>query len=366
MPSIATPTSAASTSTTPIPGADAANIVWLCMPGAADNPCTSDLSVTTIDPTGRRTASQLVPADDPPIDCFYVYPTTSRQTTINADLSIDPEERAVASAQAGPFSQVCRVYAPVYQQLTIAALGSGRITGANVQKAYDGVKAAFDDYLASYNHGRGVVVIGHSQGAMLLADLLHFEIDPNPNVRKLLVSALLMGGNVTVTPGKTTGGDFANIPSCGSVSQVGCVVAYSSFAETPPPGAEFGRVTGAAGMLPIPRSGTQQILCVNPAAPGGVGTLLPYFPTTDVVRLADGPRPAPTTAFVSYPDALTARCQTSGDATWLQVTRVASAPATPTLTGSEGPAWGLHDLDVSLALGNLVDLVRSEAAAVRP
>ncbi len=365
-PAGATPTSAPSQGTSPVPGADAAGIVWLCMRGATADPCTSDLSATIIDPGGQRTTLRPVPATDPAVDCFYVYPTTSRQATINANLSIDPEERRAAANQAALFSQACRVYAPIYPQLTLAALGSGRITLANVQTAYDGVRAAFADYLATYNRGRGVVFIGHSQGAMLLADLLRYEVDPKPEVRKLLVSALLMGGNVTVAAGQTTGGDFVNIPACGSASQTGCVVGYSSFVEAPPPDAVFGRVMGALGMLPITKTGTQQMLCVNPAAPGGSGTLLPYFPTVEVEGLADGPRPAPTTAFVSYPNALTAQCQTSGDATWLQVTRLATAPATPALSGSEGASWGLHDLDVSLGLGNLVELVRSEATAFTP
>ena len=361
------PTAQASPSAGPVIGPDAAGIVWLCMPGAADDPCTADLSATVIDPTGQRTVSRFVPADAPSIDCFYVYPTTSRQTTINADLSIDPEERAVAAAQAALFSQVCRVYAPIYPQLTIAALDSGRITLANVQTAYDGVKAAFDDYLANYNHGRGVVLIGHSQGAMLLADLLHFEVDPKPDVRKLLVSALLMGGNVTVAAGQSTGGDFANIPACGSASQTGCVVAYSSFAEAPPPDAAFGRVTGALAMLSIPDDRDPADPVRQPGrARRDRNADSPSSRPPRSSSSPDGPKPAPTTAFVSYPNALTAQCRTSGDATWLQVTRMASARATPTLSGSEGPGWGLHDLDMSLGLGNLVDLVRSEAAAFTP
>jgi hypothetical protein len=361
--SAAPSTALASPTATPIPGADAAGIVWLCMPGTADDPCAGDLSVTSIEPSGERTTSQPTPAANPPIDCFYVYPTTSHQTTMNANLSIDPEERGVAAAQAALFSQVCKVYAPIYPQLTIPALNSGQITLANVQTAYDGVKAAFDDYLASYNHGRGIVFIGHSQGAMLLADLLHFEVDPNPEVVKLVVSALLMGGNVTVPAEQGAIGDFVNIPACDSASQTGCVVGYSSFDETPPVVAVFGRVSGALGMVPIPTHGAQKILCVNPAAPGRAGALLPHFPTADVVKLADGPSPAPTTAFVSYPNALTAECRSDGDATWLQITRLPAAQSLPTLAGSEGPSWGLHDLDVSLALGNLVELVRAEAAA---
>lgn len=364
--STAIPIAGASPSPTPVPGADPAGIVWLCMPGANDDPCAGDLSTTNIDPVGERTTSQLAPAADPPIDCFYVYPTTSQQTTINADLSIDPAERAVAAAQASLFSQVCKVYSPMYRQLTITALNSGQITGDNVQTAYDGVEAAFADYLANYNHGRGIVFIGHSQGAMLLADLLHFEVDPKADVRKLMVSAFLMGGNVSMAAAPDAVGDFESIPACAAAKQTGCVVGYSSFAETPPGDAVFGRVGGALGMLPIPTTGVQQILCVNPAAPGKTGALLPYFPTADVVKLAGGPVPAPATAFVSYPNALTAECQSDGDATWLQITRSSAAPSTPTLAGSEGPSWGLHDLDVSLALGNLVALVRSESAAFKP
>ena len=364
-PATPSPSTAVSIAT-PVPGADAAGIVWLCMPGAKDDPCVGDSSTTSIAPAGKRSISQPKPAADPAIDCFYVYPTTSRQTTLNADLSIDPEERAVAAAQASLFSQVCKVYSPIYPQLTIPALSSGRITLDNVQTAYDGVYAAFTDYLAKYNHGRGVVFIGHSQGAMLLTDLLHFEVDTRPEVRKLMVSALLMGGNVSMAAAPDAVGDFESIPACASAEQTGCVVGYSSFAEMPPLGAVFGRVKGANGMLSISVKGAQRILCVNPAAPGETGTLLPYFPTADVVRLAGGPVPAPATAFVSYPNALTAECQSNGDAAWLQITRLSAAPSTPTLAGSEGPTWGLHDLDVSLALGNLVALVRSQSSAFQP
>jgi hypothetical protein len=345
---------------------DAAGIVWLCKPGLGDNPCTGDLSVTVIDPNGKATVADPQVAKEPPIDCFYVYPTTSRQETINADLSIDPEEKAVATAQAALFSQVCDVYAPIYPQLTIHALNSGAITQNNIQVAYEGVRAAFADYMAKYNHGRGIIFIGHSQGAMMLTSLLHYEVDPNPELRKQLVSALLMGGNVTVPVGQTMGGDFARIPACESAVQVGCVVAYSSFDTTPPANAAFGRVGGALGMFDFGETGPLQILCVNPALPdGGAAALKPYFPTAEVARLAGAPTPTPATPYISYPGEWTAQCKTDGDGSWLQITRTGPTGATPAFSGSEGPSWGLHDLDVSLALGNLIELVRSEAAAYR-
>jgi hypothetical protein len=345
--------------------ADAAGIVWLCMPGSAANPCAGDLSTTVIDPAGNRTVEQPQVANDPAIDCLYIYPTISRQKTANADLSIDPEEKAVAVAQAALFSQVCNVYAPIYPQVTAEALNTGRITQTTIEIAYEGVQGAFADYMANYNHGRGVVLIGHSQGAMMLVGLLHREIDPYPDVRKHLVSALLMGANVTVPEGQTVGGDFANIPACDSTSRTGCVVAYSSFDATPGLDADFGRAPGLT-MFRFPKKEPQQVLCVNPAAPGGgTAALKPVFPTVEVAQRAGAPTPTPATPYISYPNELTAECKTDGAAGWLQITRTGPAGAIQKLSGSEGPSWGLHDHDVSLALGNLVDLVRAESAAYK-
>jgi hypothetical protein len=341
--------------------ADAAGTVWLCKPGLADNPCTGDLS-TTIDSAGMQTLLPTQPAKDPPIDCFYVYPTVSQQTRANADLSIDPEELSVARYQVALFSQVCNVYAPIYPQLTVDASSSGGITASNIQIAYEGVRAAFADYMANYNNGRGIVFIGHSQGAEVLTGLIHNEVDANPVVRRQLVSAFLIGGNVTVPVGKTVGGDFANIPACGSATQTGCVVAYSSFDTTPPAGAVFGR--------PSRRSmfsfGTeaQQVLCVNPALPeGGSAPLKTYFETAYVARLGVAPSPSPTTHYVMYAGELTGECKTENGATWLHITRPSSTTTMYVLAQSGGSTWGLHMLDISLTLGNLIDLVRTETAA---
>ncbi len=336
--------------------------VWLCRPGLAGDPCAGDLTTTVIDSKGGRSVSRLTAAADPPIDCFYVYPTVSRQKTMNASLAIDPEEKAVAVAQAALFSQVCKVYAPIYPQITLAALASGNITLTEVLEAYNGVQSAFDEYLSRYNHGRGVVLIGHSQGAMLLTGLVRNAIDARPDVRKLLVSALLIGANVTVSTGQDVGGDFANVPACRSADQVGCVVAYSSFAGTPPVGAAFGRVDSALGLFDGVKT-DRQILCVNPGSPGGgAASLSSFLPTSTAEQFPGAPRPAPKTAFVAYSGVFTGECRAADGASWLQIGRAAGSIAGPTLTASD-PLWGLHTVDVSLAIGNLVELVRSESVA---
>ena len=131
--------------------------------------------------------------------------------------------------------------------LTLAAIANpGKIGLASAIVAYSAVDNAFRNYMAHYNHGRGIVFIGHSQGAMLLINLLEDRVDTAPEVRKVLVSALLLGGSATTAPGKTTGGDFSEIPTCASITQTGCVFGYSSFDETPPTDAMFGRTATAA------------------------------------------------------------------------------------------------------------------------
>ena len=368
-PTSATPTSATSSTASPVvttttvpPGADPSGIVWLCRPGLASNPCISNLTTTVVGPSGASHEQRTSVPKNPPIDCFYVYPTVSAQTTVNANLDIDPQERAVANLQASRFSADCRVYAPMYPQVTLSALGGGA-TQANLLIAYNGVLAAWKDYLANYNKGRGVVFIGHSQGASMLIRLLKSQVDPKSAVRKQMVSALLMGGNVTVPIGKTVGGDFKHIPACRSMVQIGCVVAYSSFLDPPPANSLFGRVGAGVSLLtgdgPNPKL---QVLCVDPASlSGGTGTLQTYAPTGTILgSIGSGSN----TPWVESLDQYSAHCQYTDGISWLQVNVIPHAGDTrPAVTQSLGPTWGLHLDDVNLALGNLVSLVKSQAEA---
>ena len=346
----------------------ASGTVWLCRPGQAQNPCLTSLATTVVEPNGATHVVPTSPAKSPPVDCFYVYPTVSNQPTVNANLETGLRETAVAVTQVSRFSQVCNVYAPVYRQITLGALDHPRrITLADARIAYRSVLDAFRDYLAHYNHGRGIVFIGHSQGATILIRLLQREVDGNPTLRNRLVSALILGGNVTVPKGGTVGGDFAHIPACTSSTETGCVVAYSSFASKPPANSQFGRTSSDGGVrLLAPRrlSPALRILCVNPASPsGGAAPLDPYLPSFALGVLAPTSIPTVQTPWVAFPGAYTGRCETSGNATWLQVTRTPGVADGPALTRAEQPELGLHVLDVNLALGNLVRLVRTEAAA---
>jgi len=361
----------ATTSTTTSAPLDKWGTTWLCRPGLADDPCTSDLASTTVARNGAMHSEPASPASNPNVDCFYVYPTVSDEPAINADLAIGLQQAEVAIAQASRFSQVCHVYAPVYRQITLSALNHpARITLADALIAYNSVLTAFRDYMTHYNQGRGIVFIGHSQGASILIKLLKTQVDPNPAMRHRLVSALLLGGNLTVGKGRNTGGDFNHIPLCNSSTQTGCVVAYSSFTTKPPSNSQFGRTTSDAGvslLAPHKISPNIAIACVNPAAPAGGQTHLdPYVPSLFLQFLGASTTMHVGTPWVSFPAQYTASCKSSGNATWLQVTHTSGSPDQRPLLGElVDPTLGLHILDVNIALGNLVQLVRAEAAAYR-
>jgi hypothetical protein len=342
---------------------------WLCRPGLRDDPCLADRTATVIEPSGAMHVEHAPGAKNPAVDCFYVYPTISDQRTVNASLAIGLRLRAVAIAQASRFSQVCKVYAPVYRQITLTALDHpGRITLANARVAYDSVLTAFHDYMVHYNSGRGVVFVGHSQGATILIRLLRREVDRRPAIRRRLVSALLLGGDVTVRKGATTGGDFAHIPVCTSPTETGCVVAYSSFTSRPATNSQFGRTSSDEGVgLLAPRhpSADLRVVCVNPAAPGGGTAFIdPYVPSL-ALRFLPASKLTVRTPWVSFPRQYAARCRSSGNATWLQVNRSGGGVDGLGLTGLAEPIVGLHILDLNLALGDLVRLVAHEVAAYR-
>jgi hypothetical protein len=339
-----------------------ARTVWLCFPGKKPDPCTPGLSTTVYSPTLKRLRVEHPKAvKKPAIDCFYVYPTVSDQTTGNANLHIDPEERSIALYQAARYSQYCRVFAPMYRQVTLDGIGLGTpTTKPNAALALADVRAAFHTYLSKYNHRRGFVLIGHSQGSFVLRQLIAKDVDPKPSVRRRLVSAILMGGNVLVKSGKGIGGDFKHIAACRSNTQLGCVIAFSTFDTPVLPNSLFGRSTAPG----------ESVLCTNPAAlAGGSALVNPIFPSAPfdsqstlaaAIKALGLTQPMPRTVWSTEPGAYRAQCSSANGANVLQITAVGGAQ---TAKPSPNGTWGLHLLDANVALGNLIAIVKAEAAA---
>lgn len=342
------------------------NTVWLCRPGLAGDPCTQSRTASSVSATGAVTPIPQQEGEGSGFDCFYVYPTVSTEPSDNADLRVQPAETQVARAQASRFSQVCDVWAPMYRQVTVSGLAKG-IAGEDagaVSTAYQSLLDGWRDFLAHHDDGKPMILIGHSQGASMLIRLVSRQIDPNPELHRRLVLAIVVGGNVQVPRGRTVGGSFRSVPTCTAEGQVGCVIAYSTFAAQPSPDALFGRPGQGVSLLAGQTgSAGQEVACTNPAdLGGGPGILQPY--------LSPGDFPTPgatvTTPWVTFPGLYSAACENAGGASWLQVTpKGLPGDPRPLITAPLGPSWGYHGDDVNIALGNLVGDVAAAERAYR-
>src|SRR4051812_9167792 len=175
-----------------------AKTTWLCRPDNAPDPCHQSLAATVVSPTGKvGSREEPETTSRSAVDCFYVYPTVSEETKPQADFAKTPSLKAVARVQASRFRTACRIWAPVYRQVTLQGLlAPATVTPAMRAQGLADVIVAWRDYLAHDNHGRGVILIGHSQGTFVLRRLIAKEIDPQASARARLVAAYLLGGNV--------------------------------------------------------------------------------------------------------------------------------------------------------------------------
>ena len=270
---------------------------------------------------------------------------------------------------AGPTRRCYRQITLVGLRKALAQPGTAITWGEGVQ--YNDVRDAWNYYLKNDNKGRGVVLVGHSQGSFILIDLIKHEIDGQP-IQSKLVSAILMGTVVPVPKGKDVGGAFQKIPLCHSATQLGCLITFASFRSTVPPPANtlFGTVADPA----------MAAACTNPAAlAGGSGELHAYL-SNDGRTITGTSKPKPwvtpekpiDTPWVSVPGLLTAKCASNANATgYLEIT-VHGDPADPRVDDIVGDIgvgtnvlanWGLHLVDVNLTMGNLLDIVGTETKA---
>jgi hypothetical protein len=338
--------------------------MWLCRPDLPRSACREDLSATELRADGSRAVIPHVAADHPDADCFYVYPTVDLGILPGNHTDLDDLGRIAETArsQAARFDEACALYVPLYRQVTIGTyLWGGRQKERRLDVAFSDVEDAFLHYLGTYNHGRRIVLIGHSQGAEMILRLLRRRFEQDPELRARLLVALPIGAPPE-TGGGAEAGPLPPIPTCARADEIGCIVAYHSFAAT-------GR--SLDDWIWDEATG-RRTACVNPAAVGQAGWHVfsrSYFPTTGLLgRLAhvDGV----TTPFVLVRDLYWGACVNDDGREYLLVA-AAGAPGdvrrSPVDLGSSllGTNFGLHVLDLQFPQGDLIDLIQRKAARGR-
>lgn len=185
---------------------------------------------------GHPSAAQKVPPGLPtPVpadtiaDVFYLYPTTYfwHFGRWNAPMSLRRlhryTNRTSIRAQASIFTGVGRLYAPHYRQATLYTYFDKEHPASKPAQdlAYADVKAAFQYYLAHYNHGRPFILAGHSQGGYHATRLLHELVDNNPQLRKQLVAAYLIGCQARPD-------EYQHLPALRDSLQTGGIIAWNT------------------------------------------------------------------------------------------------------------------------------------------
>lgn len=327
---------------------------WICSPLADDDPCDRDLTTTVVQADGSTEVVAAEPDPDAPVDCFYVYPTVNGGAGTPADEAMADDivaETGVATAQLARFGTACRIWAPLYRQLTFD--GFGAENGEELRaRAYQDVRDAFSHYMSEANDGRPFVLYGHSQGSGMLQQLLAEEFDGDEALTDQLLSAMLIGGRPTVAEGADVGGSFESLPVCRAPDQTGCIIGYNSMA----PGADETLLAQWGSADP-----GEQKVCTNPAALAGGPA-----PLRSIVEPDEGATGALAvdTPYVQLDGALIGECVQRGDATVLEVTVAEGWPAADLERLSTNVSfWGLHIVDVNLAEADLIDLVVSQTEA---
>lgn len=358
--------------------------LWLCHPDlpASEDICRgTPIDVTEVEADGTAIVRVIERADAPFFDCFYVYPTVSADRGPVSDLERDAEV-GVTILQAARYGEVCEVFAPLYRQVTVTGLLAASTTSPELlDAAYADVLDAFQQFRAE-RPDRPFLLVGHSQGSGHLTRLIQDEIETSPELSERLIAAHLLGPfpsivvpwNPDTGEIEPVGGTFSNTPLCESADQTGCVVTFSSFRETDPPGlASFFAVPDPDATPPLIGA------CTHPAAlAGGEASLSDgwlngaYFETESDNALTEfGPYVDPesnealTTAHFAMPGLLSGVCEIQNGYHVLSVAIDAdpSDPRVDDIVGDVLPGWGLHLGDVSIVLDDLVSLAKSQSMA---
>ena len=347
---------------------------WLCRPDLPTDPCRSaDLTATELRPDGSRVRVSHRAAEHPAVDCFYVYPTVDLELVPgnHEDLADVRKVKATTIAQAARFTEACALWVPLYRQVTIGTYLQSKLTLEHgLALAFTDIERAFAEYLAHADRSRRIVLVGHSQGAEMVVRLLRRFFDDDPAMRARLLLAMPIGGEVDVLAGDTRGGTVKNIPACTRADEIGCIVAYRTYAA--------GERVEADRWAPAP---AHETVCVDPSAIDGGAPAAQqaaqhhfsrtYFAVWPELRGFLRGVDDVTTPFVLLRDFYGARCVRGPDGfAWLEASVAPAAGDTRTSPVELRDRrfrigkLGLHVLDLQFAQGDLVDMVARRVIAL--
>jgi len=165
--------------------------------------CGSDSSNSTSQATDYSQSAHWLslPAVTEKVDIFYLYPTAwTSSDPDNPHVCAIDEPTMLTQApeafarQATAFETVGNIYAPYYRQDNDSSIN--RLETIAGLPTLDAI-AAFDYYIEHFNNGRPFILVGHSQGATVLSNLLSSYMKDHPDVLSKMVAAYVIGHPIT-------------------------------------------------------------------------------------------------------------------------------------------------------------------------
>ena len=162
------------------------------------------------------------------VDIFFLYPTfliDKKDKRWNYTID-DSTHRSSAinsiKMQASAWGSAGSIYTPYYRQAHIKAFQNIENDGEKALRfAYNDVRAAFKYYLENFNNGHAIILAGHSQGSIMLAELIK-EFFDGKTLQKKLVAAYLPGAGISNE-------DFKEIKLMTHPDSVGGYVTWNTF-----------------------------------------------------------------------------------------------------------------------------------------
>jgi pimeloyl-ACP methyl ester carboxylesterase len=164
-------------------------------PGPVENVVATDYSIAS--------HWLSIPATLSPVDIFYYYPSSWKKLNASDPIICEVDNPMMLQTapvqfekQATAFETVGNVYAPFYRQDDAASTVA--LPPAEQAKVVGGIPttdatAAFDYYIKHFNNGRPFILVGHSQGAIVLSNLLSGYLKENPTVYQKMIAAYVIG-----------------------------------------------------------------------------------------------------------------------------------------------------------------------------
>jgi hypothetical protein len=197
-------------------------------------------------------------------DIFFIYPTSWRADGKYPVADIDnPEMRQWAQYylkfRATAFETAGNIFAPYYRQLD--ALFADQTGSA--QKAYTyfrgvpktDIIAAFDFYIKNLNDGRPFILAGHSQGSVMIREILFDYMKNNPEVYKRMIAAYAVGVSML----KEDYEKNPHIKPAAGADDIGVVISYNTEAPVVDPPGNPLSVSGAVLINPVSWKTTDEL-----------------------------------------------------------------------------------------------------------